>query len=61
MRKLLNSGPKKYLPIMASIEKYSNIETMSFEEAVGRLKAYGERLKSHYERDEEQVQQGQRV
>ncbi|GJU33956.1 hypothetical protein Tco_1182310 [Tanacetum coccineum] len=39
VRKLLNSAPKKYLPIIASIEQYSEIETMSFEEAVGRLKA----------------------
>lgn len=29
---------------------------MSFEEAVGRLKAYEERLKSHDEKDEEQGQ-----
>ncbi|GKB87044.1 allantoinase isoform X2 [Tanacetum coccineum] len=48
--KLLNSAPKKYLPIVASIEQYSEIETMSFEEAMGRLKAYEERLKSHDER-----------
>ncbi|KAJ9541475.1 hypothetical protein OSB04_027981 [Centaurea solstitialis] len=56
VRKLLNSAPKKYLPIIASIEQYSNIETMSFEEAVGRLKAYEERLKSHDGKDEEQGQ-----
>ena len=56
VRKLLNSSPKKYLPIIASIEQYSEIETMSFEEAVGRLKAYEERLKSHDEKDQEQGQ-----
>ena len=56
VRKLLNSAPKKYLPIIPSIEQYSDIETMSFEEAVGRLKEYEERLKSHDERDEEQGQ-----
>ncbi|GJT21081.1 zinc finger, CCHC-type containing protein [Tanacetum coccineum] len=54
VRKLLNSAPKKYLPIIASIEQYSEIETMSFEEAVGRLKAYEERLKSHDEKEEDQ-------
>ncbi|GJQ97198.1 hypothetical protein Tco_0608824 [Tanacetum coccineum] len=54
VRKLLNSAPKKYLPIVASIEQYSEIETMSFEEAMGRLKAYEERLKSHDEKEEEQ-------
>ena len=54
VRKLLNSAPKKYLPIIASIEQYSEIEIMSFEEAVGRLKAYEERLKSHDEKEEDQ-------
>ncbi|GKB61428.1 zinc finger, CCHC-type containing protein [Tanacetum coccineum] len=54
VRKLLNSAPKKYLPIIASIEQYSEIETMSFEEAVGRLKKYEERLKSHDEKEEDQ-------
>ncbi|GJW25380.1 hypothetical protein Tco_0039191 [Tanacetum coccineum] len=52
VRKLLNSAPKKYLPIIASIEQYSEIETMSFEEAVGRLKAYEERLKSQWMKEE---------
>lgn len=58
VRKLLNSAPKKYLPIIASIEQYSDTETISFKEVVGRLKAYEERLKIHDEKDEEQGQQG---
>ncbi|GJY99209.1 zinc finger, CCHC-type containing protein [Tanacetum coccineum] len=33
VRKLLNSAQKKYLPIITSMEQYSEIETMSFEEA----------------------------
>ncbi|KAD7117673.1 hypothetical protein E3N88_04941 [Mikania micrantha] len=45
VRKFLNSMPKKYLPIVASIEQYSEIENMAFEEVVGRLKAYEERVK----------------
>ncbi|XP_022020336.1 uncharacterized protein LOC110920431 [Helianthus annuus] len=49
VRKLLDSVPKKYLQIVASIEQYSDIESMPFEEAIGRLKAYEERIK---ERDE---------
>ncbi|XP_071687108.1 uncharacterized protein [Rutidosis leptorrhynchoides] len=55
VRKLLNSSPKKYLPIIASIEQYSDLEKMSFEEAVGRVKAYEERLKSHDERGDGQL------
>ncbi|KAL4582617.1 hypothetical protein LXL04_007174 [Taraxacum kok-saghyz] len=43
----------------ASIEQYSDLETMSLEEAVGRLKAYEDRLKIHDESNEEQGQHGQ--
>ncbi|GKA40034.1 zinc finger, CCHC-type containing protein [Tanacetum coccineum] len=49
VRKLLNSVPKKFLPIMASIEQYQEIDTMQFEEAVGRITAFEERLKSQDE------------
>ncbi|KAL4578289.1 hypothetical protein LXL04_014410 [Taraxacum kok-saghyz] len=34
VRKFLNSVPHKYLPIVASIEQYSDLETMSLEEAL---------------------------
>lgn len=54
VRKFLNSVPKKYLPIVAPIEQYSDLESMPFEEAVGRLKAYEDRLQSHEEKEEEQ-------
>ncbi|PWA46359.1 zinc finger, CCHC-type [Artemisia annua] len=46
VRKLLNSVPKKLLPIVASIEQYQEIDTMQFEEAVGRITVFEERLKS---------------
>ncbi|GJX77240.1 zinc finger, CCHC-type containing protein [Tanacetum coccineum] len=49
-----NFVPKKYLPIVAPIEQYYDLETMSFEEAVGRVKAYEERLQSLEAKDEEQ-------
>ncbi|KAD4384336.1 hypothetical protein E3N88_24504 [Mikania micrantha] len=45
VKKLLNSAPDRLLPIVASIEQYSDLETMPFEEAVGRLKAFEERVK----------------
>ena len=54
VRKFLNSVPKKYLPIVAPIEQYSDLETMTFEEAVGRVKSYEERLQSLEAKDEEQ-------
>ncbi|GJT89378.1 hypothetical protein Tco_1071095 [Tanacetum coccineum] len=46
VRKLLNSVPKKFLPIVATIEQYQDLDEMSFEEAVGRLTADEERIKS---------------
>nr|GEU64129.1 zinc finger, CCHC-type [Tanacetum cinerariifolium] len=49
VRKLLNSVPKKFLPIVASIEQYQKIDTMQFEEAVERIIAFKERLKSQDE------------
>nr|GEV12212.1 zinc finger, CCHC-type [Tanacetum cinerariifolium] len=46
VRKLLNSVPKKFLPIVATTEQYHDLDEMSFEEAIGRLTAYEERIKS---------------
>nr|GEX12119.1 zinc finger, CCHC-type [Tanacetum cinerariifolium] len=46
VRKLLNSAPKKFLPIVATIEQYQDLDEMSFEESIERLTAYEERIKS---------------
>nr|GEV53470.1 zinc finger, CCHC-type [Tanacetum cinerariifolium] len=45
VRKLLNVVPDRYLQIVASIEQYSVLSEMTFEEAIGRLKTYEERIK----------------
>nr|GFB34484.1 zinc finger, CCHC-type [Tanacetum cinerariifolium] len=45
IRKLLNVVPDRYLQIVASIEQYSDVSEMTFEEAIGRLKTYEERIK----------------
>nr|GEX98264.1 putative zinc finger, CCHC-type [Tanacetum cinerariifolium] len=44
MKRLLNSMPKSFLQIVASIEQCFELDSMLFDEAVGRLKAEG---KSH--------------
>ncbi|XP_076935889.1 uncharacterized protein LOC143602772 [Bidens hawaiensis] len=49
VRKLLISVPKKFLPIVASIEQYQEIDTMPFVEVVGRVKAFEEHLKNQDE------------
>nr|GFB40514.1 zinc finger, CCHC-type [Tanacetum cinerariifolium] len=45
VRKLLNAVPDRYMQIVTSIEKYSDLSEMTFEEAIGRLKTYKERIK----------------
>nr|GFC54620.1 putative zinc finger, CCHC-type [Tanacetum cinerariifolium] len=45
VRKLLNAVPDRYLQIVTSIEQYSDVSKMTFEEAIGTLKTYEERIK----------------
>ena len=46
VRKFYDTVPDKYLPIIAGVEQFYNLEEMSFEEAVSRLKAYEDRTRS---------------
>jgi hypothetical protein len=57
VRKLLNAVPDKFLQIVASIEQYSNLDTMSLDEAIGRLKTFEERLNYKKERSVD-IQEG---
>nr|GEU69959.1 zinc finger, CCHC-type [Tanacetum cinerariifolium] len=50
VRKLLNAVPDRFLQIVASIEQYSDLDTISLDEAIGRLKTFEERLKYKNER-----------
>nr|GEV22215.1 putative mitochondrial protein [Tanacetum cinerariifolium] len=50
VRKLLNAIPDRFLQIVASIEQYSDLDTMSLDKAIGRLKIFKERLKYKNER-----------
>ncbi|XP_042460099.1 uncharacterized protein LOC122043536 [Zingiber officinale] len=43
VKKLLDSVPDKFFPIVARIEQFQDLETIPFEETIGRLKAYEER------------------
>ncbi|KAD4585292.1 hypothetical protein E3N88_22893 [Mikania micrantha] len=45
VRKLFDTVPERFIHLVASMEQYSDVETMPFEEAIGRLKAYEDRLK----------------
>ncbi|KAD6454988.1 hypothetical protein E3N88_09694 [Mikania micrantha] len=45
VEKVLNPDPSRFLPIVATIEQYSDQNTMPFEELIGCLKTYEERVK----------------
>ncbi|GJU46393.1 hypothetical protein Tco_1203659 [Tanacetum coccineum] len=49
--------PTGYLQIVASIEQYSDLDEMTLEEAIGRLKTYEERIK--YKRGNKWNNQGE--
>ncbi|GKD99786.1 zinc finger, CCHC-type containing protein [Tanacetum coccineum] len=50
VQKLLNAVPDRFLKIVASIEQYSDLDEMSVDKAIGRLKTFEERLKYKNER-----------
>ncbi|GKA64327.1 anticodon-binding aminoacyl-tRNA synthetase, class 1a, partial [Tanacetum coccineum] len=56
VKRLLDSMPKPFFQIVASIEQCFDLDSMFFDEAVGRLKAFEERLKGLGEKEEEQGQ-----
>ena len=43
VKKLLDTVPDRLYPAVAGIEQFCDVETMKFEEALGRLKAFDER------------------
>lgn len=45
IRKLLSSAPPRFIPIVGPIEQFADLKTMTFQEAVGRLKTFEDRLK----------------
>ncbi|KAL7605046.1 uncharacterized protein LOC111908593 [Lactuca sativa] len=45
VRKLFDTVPKRFINLVASIEQSSNMESMPFEEAIGHLNAYEDRLR----------------
>lgn len=45
VKRLLDSMPKSFLQIVASIEQCFELDSMLFDEVVGRLKAYEKRIK----------------
>ncbi|CAN6286925.1 unnamed protein product [Urochloa humidicola] len=55
VKKLLDSVPDKFLQVIAAIEQFSDLDSMQFDEAVGRLKAYEERIRKRDDKMEERL------
>ncbi|KAI3435142.1 RRM domain-containing protein [Psidium guajava] len=45
VKKLLDTVPYRFYPVVVGIEQFCDIDAMAFEEAVGRLKTFEERLR----------------
>ncbi|XP_047309761.1 uncharacterized protein LOC124913204 [Impatiens glandulifera] len=45
VKKLFDTVPEKFISVVAGIEQFYNLETLTFEEAVGRLKVFEERTR----------------
>jgi hypothetical protein len=44
VKKLFDTVPEKYITVVAVIEQFFDLKKVAFEEAVGRLKAFEERI-----------------
>ncbi|KAD4586383.1 hypothetical protein E3N88_23984 [Mikania micrantha] len=47
VRKLLNSIPDRFIQIVASIEQFTNLDTVTLDETIDRLSTFEERIKSN--------------
>ncbi|XP_073367531.1 uncharacterized protein [Aegilops tauschii subsp. strangulata] len=45
MKKLLDTVPDRLFPVVAGIEQFCNLDEMTFDEALGRLCAFDERVR----------------
>ncbi|KAL7606242.1 hypothetical protein Lser_V15G14746 [Lactuca serriola] len=55
VKKLLRFVPSKFLHITSTLEQFGDLETMTVEEVIGRLKAHKERMRGHRESDERKL------
>nr|GEU33305.1 hypothetical protein [Tanacetum cinerariifolium] len=55
VKKLLRAVPSKFLQIASTLEQFRDLDTMTVEEVIGRLKAHEERMKGHGDNDERRL------
>uniref|UniRef100_A0A452XFN2 DUF4219 domain-containing protein n=2 Tax=Aegilops tauschii subsp. strangulata TaxID=200361 RepID=A0A452XFN2_AEGTS len=47
VKKLLDTVPDRLFPVVAGIKQFCNVNEMAFDEALGRLRAFDERMRRH--------------
>lgn len=55
VKKLLREVSTKFLQLASTLEQFGNLEEMTVEEVIGRLKAHEERMKGQTETDERKL------
>lgn len=55
VKKILRVVPSKFVQIASTIEQFVDLDTMTFEEVFGRLKAHEVRIQVHQEVDEKKI------
>ena len=55
VKKLLRAVPPKFLQIASTLEQFGDLEKMTVEEVVGRLKAHEERIRGHGDQDDRKL------
>lgn len=54
VKKLVKVFPKRFIHLVASLEQVLDLKSVGFEDVVGRLKAYEERIRGNKSEDEQQ-------
>lgn len=55
VKKLLRAVSSKFLQLASTLEQFGDLETMTTEEVIGRLKAHEERMKGHGDADDRKL------
>ncbi|XP_042756658.2 retrovirus-related Pol polyprotein from transposon TNT 1-94 [Lactuca sativa] len=55
VKKLLRAVPAKFLQIASTLEQFADLDEMTVEEVIGRLKAHEERMKGHGDTEERKL------
>lgn len=55
VKKLLRAVSSKFIQLASTLEQFGDLETMSVEEVIGRLKAHEERLKGRDDQDDRKL------